>query len=163
MSKWKSKIPFILIVLFLIIFFSLIYFFNQNQNSDIPYKQPSLVNFRQENFTSYDLNLAKNSKFEMNVTAISLANQTFSIPFSVSLDIFQNETDWSFIELDQSIFIYTVEPDLIVLEPFGEDTFYVSIEFVEDVPLGRYQFDLDAGNRDFTHSYGTTLNIHIVD
>ena len=163
MSKWKSNFPFILIVLFLIISFAFLYYISQNQNSLIPYKQPPLVNFRKNNLTSYNLNLTQSTSFAMNFTAISVANKTFSMPLSCYLYIYQNETGWNFSDVDQSVFSYILEPDLIVLEPFGEDSFYLSIEFSRDAQPGRYQFSVKAGNSEETHSVGTSFNINIIE
>jgi hypothetical protein len=113
-----------------------------------------------EYLTSRDVNLTENTEFTLNLTITSYADKQLVIPLSLELySIFRDGIQDTKPEV--SGFDYWFEPSSIVIEPFGNNSTLLTVEFSVDADTVEYDFRILFGNSDEHHVGGTALRVDV--
>jgi hypothetical protein len=123
-----------------------------------------LSNLGEENWTEYIMNVTQGSTQQVNFTITSNTDQELTIPlldlklealvsetYNGELDSFIPLPDWpNHFHFNQSAqdrpFNYTFSHNQLILQPYESDSTVITLDIVEDAPLGFYVFKIGLGN-----------------
>jgi hypothetical protein len=128
----------------------------------IPLKAFPLIHFERDYLTPNYINLTQSSIFSLNLTIYSSSDKELSIPLSFTLYIVRNGTDGEELNPEEIGFEYNLDPNLLILEPYGSNSSLIIVDLHEDAPVGEYQFYVHTGNSEETHVGGTSFFLHVI-
>jgi hypothetical protein len=146
----------VLVILLLVIGLA-IFYFNNSQQPQIPYKHPPMITqtFTLGNFPS----VSQGSTFQINITITSLLDSELSLPFENLYIMAYN--DGSADIPPGELFSYSLSENPLIIPANGTSTTTLTVKMASDVPIGKYLFYLKYGNSNITYVGGNSLIVNV--